>query len=175
MVFGLRSLNAGRYTHLRVEYFKQWVREFYPGEDMKTFPRTERWMCLVDIVQHMWCKEDIPQELEWTILVLIPKGTTDTLGIGLLETLWKVEEVIIDTCLRACLQFHDVLHSFRSRRGTGTSIMDPNITQELSSVDYDPIFMVFLDANKAYDTINRYHIIQTLEGYGEGPSLCVLL
>ena len=48
---------------------------------------TERWICLVDINQHMWRTGEIPQELGWTVLVLIPKGTTDTWGIGLLETL----------------------------------------------------------------------------------------
>ena len=47
-------------------------------------------MCLVDIVQHMWQTSEITQELEWTVLVLIPKDTTDTWGVGLLETLCKV-------------------------------------------------------------------------------------
>ena len=47
----------------------------------------------------MWCMGDTPQELGWMIMVLILKGTTDTRGIGLLETLWKVVEALIDTCL----------------------------------------------------------------------------
>ena len=54
-------------------------------------------MCLVEIVQHMWRTGEIPQELGWTVLVLIPKGTTYTRDIGLLETLWKVAEALIDT------------------------------------------------------------------------------
>ena len=37
------------------------------------------------------------------VLILIPKGTTDTRGIGLLETLWKVVEVLINTRLCAIL------------------------------------------------------------------------
>ena len=47
-------------------------------------------MCLVDIAQHMWSTGEIPQELGLTVLVLIPKGTTNKFGIGLLETLLKV-------------------------------------------------------------------------------------
>ena len=47
-------------------------------------------MCRVDLVHHMWRMGDTPQELGWMILVLIPKGTTDKICIGLLETLWKV-------------------------------------------------------------------------------------
>ena len=51
----------------------------------------------------MWHMGETPQELGWEILVLIPKGTTDTRGIGLLETLWKVMEALIDTRLCASL------------------------------------------------------------------------
>ena len=83
----LNPFKAGVHTHLRAEHFKQWMREAYPGEGSKVTPRTERWMCLVDIVQHIWSTGEIPQELGWNALVLIPKGSTDTRGIGLLETL----------------------------------------------------------------------------------------
>ena len=50
-------------------------------------------MGLVDTVHHMWHTGEIPQELIWTLLVLIPKGTTTTRGIGLLE----------ETCATTCL------------------------------------------------------------------------
>ena len=92
-------------------------------------------MCLVDLVHHMWCTGEILQELGWTFLVLIPKGTTDTRGISLLETLWKVVEALIKACLRASLHMHDVLHRFRAGRGTGAAIMELKIPQELSSID----------------------------------------
>ena len=69
-------------------------------------------MCLVDIFQHMWYTGEIPQELGWTVLVLLPKWTTYTWSICLMETLWKVVEALIDTHIRANLQFHDVLHGF---------------------------------------------------------------
>ena len=57
------------------------------------------------------------------ILVLIPTGTTGTIGIVLLGKLWKLVEALIDTHLRAILQMQKVLHSFRDRRETGTAIM----------------------------------------------------
>ena len=56
-------------------------------------------------------------------MFLITKGTTDTWYIGLLDTLWKVVEALIDTRLRSSLQFHDVIHGLQSRRGMGTAIM----------------------------------------------------
>ena len=43
----------------------------------------------------MWRMGEIPQELGWTIMVLILKGTTDTIGIGLMDTLWKVVEALL--------------------------------------------------------------------------------
>ena len=80
-------------------------------------------MFLVDIVQHMWRIGDIPQYLGWTVLVLIPKGTTNTRDIGLLETLWKVVEALIETSIRASLQMHEIQHGFRAGRGTGAAII----------------------------------------------------
>ena len=61
----------------------------------------------------MWRTGEIPQEFGWTILFLVPKGTTNTKFIGLLETLWKVVEALIDTRLRASLQMHDAIHRIR--------------------------------------------------------------
>ena len=60
-------------------------------------------MPLVEIVQYMWITKNIPQELGWTILVLISKGNTDTQGIGILETIWKVVEAIVNTRLQAII------------------------------------------------------------------------
>ena len=88
-------------------------------------------------------------------MVLIIKGTTYTWGIGLLETLWKLVEALIETRLCANLQFHEVLHGFRAGRGTGRDIMELKIAQELSRIDHDPHFMVFLDLRKAYSTMYK--------------------
>ena len=132
-------------------------------------------MCLVDIVQHMWRTGEIPKDLGWTVLVCIPKEGTDTRSIVLLDTLWKVVEALIDTCIRASLQFHDFLHRLRARRGTGTAKMDLNLAQELARVDHGPLFLVFLDLRKAYKNVGRERLIQTLEGYSAEPSLCGLL
>ena len=91
----------------------------------------------------------------WTVLVLIPKGTTNTREIGLLETLWKVAEALIDTHLRASLQFHDVLHGSRAGRGKGTAITELKLAQELTRIDQDTLLLVFLDLRKAYDTVDQ--------------------
>ena len=51
---------------------------------------------------------------------------------------------LIETRLHTSLQLHDVLHSFRDGRGTGTAIMELKLDQELASIDQDPLFLVFL-------------------------------
>ena len=111
----------------------------------------------------------------WKILVLIQKGTTTTIGIVLLETLWEVVEAMIDTRLRFSLHMHDVLHVFRSRRGTGTAITELKLSQELASMYQDPLFLVFLDLRKAYNTVDRDRLFSTLEAYGAVPHMCGLL
>jgi hypothetical protein len=51
-------------------------------------------------------------ELQWSILVLLPKGNGGVRGIGLLELAWKHIEAIIDTRVKTAVRFHDSLHGF---------------------------------------------------------------
>ena len=117
----LRPHRVDGHTHLRVEHFKQWQREAYRGEQSNTPLQREHWAFLVDLVQNMERTGEIPQELGWTILVLIPKGTTNKREIGLVYTLWKVVEALIDNRLRTSLHIHNVLHGFRGGRGMGAA------------------------------------------------------
>ena len=126
---------ASGQTHLRMEQFKQWQREVYPRDQLKDPPQMEHWLCLIDIIRHMWFTGEITQDLVWNVIVLIPKGNTDKQDIGLLDTLWKVVEVLIDTHIYASLQLQDVLHRFRSIIGTCIAITELKFTQELSSID----------------------------------------
>ena len=108
----------------------------------------------MNLVQHMWEYSTLPTELIWAILVLIPKGNTDKWGIGLLEVLWKVVEAIVDNQIKTVVKFHDILHGLRAKRGTGTSITELNMFQELASIDQDPLFLVFLNLRKEYSTLD---------------------
>ena len=84
-------------------------------------------------------------------------------------------EALIDARLCAGLQMHEVLHRFNAGRGTGTAIMELKLSQELVSIDQCPFFLVFLDLRKAYDTVDQYRLLTTLDGYGSGPWMCGLL
>ena len=85
-------------------------------------------MKLVDLVQLIWEHRNIPKEMGWTILILIPKGNPYNQGVGLLEFLWKLMEAIIDTCIKKDVILHDILYGFCVERGIGTDIMDTRLT-----------------------------------------------
>ena len=63
-----------------------------------------------------------------------------------IETVWKVVEVeaIMDTRVKAVVEFHDFLHGFRPQRGTGTAILEVKLAQELACVEQVPLYLVFL-------------------------------
>ena len=47
----------------------------------------------------------------------------------------------------------------------GTMTKDINLDQDLSRVNSDPLFVVFLNLMKAYDRVDREHLIRNFEGY----------
>ena len=84
----------------------------------------------------------------------------------------NVLDSIIETLLRASVRLHNVLHGFCAGRVMETAIMDLKLAQELASADQDPLFLVFLDLRKAYDTVDCGLLLTTLEGYGSGSHIC---
>ena len=52
--------------------------------------------------------------------------------------MWKLVERVIDTCIKAAVQFHDVLHGFHAGRREGTAIMELKLAQDLESLYQDP-------------------------------------
>ena len=82
---------------------------------------------------------------------------------------------IIDTCIKKFVMFHEVLHVFCVGRVIGTAIMELNLTQELASVEQNPLLLVFLDLIKAYDNLDCGRLLKTLEGYRSGPKMWGIL
>jgi hypothetical protein len=127
-------------------------------------------------VQTAWAHGEIPCQLLWSIVILIPKGGGDYRGIGLLEPIWKCIERVIDHRLNAIeLHKHDCLHGCRDGRGTGTAIIEAKLAQQLSYLELKPFYGVFLDLRKAFNAMDWERCIFFMEGYGAGPLLVRLV
>ena len=85
-------------------------------------------------------------------------------GSGLLQVICKLAEEVIDTIIKAVAEFHDVLLGFGAGRGMGMVILELKLSQELESVEQAPLFVVFLDLRKSYDTIDMGCLLQILKG-----------
>ena len=115
----------------------------------------DTWGILVRLVQHVWETGEIPQQMLWTTIVLIPKGNSgDFRGIGLLDSIWKVIERVLDQRLSE-IPLHESLHGFRAQRGCGTGIMEAKLTQQLAYLERAPLYGIFVDLHKAYDAMDR--------------------
>ena len=107
--------------------------------------------------------------MTWSFLTLLPKSDGGVRGIGLLKTTWKVCEAIIDSRVKSMVVFHNSAHGFRTHRGTGTAIIELKLQQELASINKVPLYQVYLDLRKAYNTIDQPHLLQTFEQSSMGP------
>ncbi len=80
------------------------------------------------LTQAIWRTGKIPQQLLWIIVVLLPKGGGEYRGIGLLESIWKVLEVVMDRRLNV-IKLHNCLHGFRS---SGTAAIEAKLATQMT-------------------------------------------
>jgi hypothetical protein len=170
----VRRLHNGRApgpSRIRAEDLKEFLRR----AERKDTPDPTAWNSLVLLVQTVFSTGEIPDRMAWGILVFVPKSSGGVRGIGLLEVIWKLCTSIVDARLKASIPIHDSLHGFRSQRGTGTAILELILQMQLSEIQNRPLFLIFLDLKKAYDTLDRERTLEILEKYGVGPNLIRLL
>ena len=141
----MRACNNGRAgggSKMRAEDLKDWLGWVEREETEEGFAgKGDLWRMVVKLVRSIWETGEIPRQMLWTIMVLIPKGTSgDFHGIGLLKVLWKVLEKVIDARLSSTIDLHDALHGFRAGRGCGTGIMEAKLAQQLAFVDQRPLY-----------------------------------
>jgi hypothetical protein len=130
---------------------------------------------MVELVQHAFETGELPTELPWSVLVLIPKGSGGYRGIGLLEICWKVISKIMDFRMKQGIDFDDSIHGFRAERGTSTANIEAKFQMQLSCVRRHMLYQVFIDLAKAYNTLDRGRTLEILEGYGVGKRILRLL
>ena len=61
----------------------------------------DNWRLFVQLIQSIWSKGEVPRQIHWVLVVLIPKGGGGYRVIGLLEPIRKVVDTIMDKRLNA--------------------------------------------------------------------------
>ena len=49
--------------------------------------------------------------------------------------------------------------------------MEAKLRMQLHTRNHTPLYMIFMDLKKAYDTLDRTQAIRVLKGYGVGPAI----
>jgi hypothetical protein len=128
------------------------------------------WEELVSLVQECFEGKAIPQEFSYEILCLLPKNERGKYrGIALLEVVYKLVSTIIHLRLQDAIEFHPALHGFLQGRGTGTCILEAKLQMQLAFYTCQPLYQIFIDLSKAYDTLDHVRTMSILKAYGVGP------
>jgi hypothetical protein len=156
---------------IRAEHLREWLN----AAERENDPDPGRCNKMVELVQHAFKTGELPTEIQWSVLVLIPKGSGGCRGIGLLEICWKVISKIMDFRMKQGIDFDDSIHGFRAERGTSTANIEAKLQMQLSCVRRQTLYQIFIDLAKAYDTLDRGRTLEILAGYGVGKRILRLL
>ena len=66
------------------------------------------------------------------------------------------------------IKFHPSVHGFRKKRGCFTAIGEAKVKLQMAMCKSEPLYQIYLDLQKAYDSINRKRVLYILEKYGVG-------
>ena len=80
---------------MKAEHLKAWLQAATREKE----PDTDTWENVVSVIQEAFREGYIPEALMWTTILLIPKGSGEYIGIGLVETIWKVCTSIVNSRL----------------------------------------------------------------------------
>jgi len=138
--------------------------------------KPEPWYLILHLVTHAFQTGIVPTQVRSNTMVLIPEPEPGQVcGIGLLEPIWKLISAIVNRCLMSSICFHDDLHGFLPGHSTGTACLEAKLKAQLAFWSGQPLYHVYLDFSKAYDSIDCGRTLMILQDYGVGPWILCLL
>jgi hypothetical protein len=153
---------------MRTEHLKEWLSGMVEEEERGTEGAGDKWWLFEELAQSSWEHGCIPEQMTWTVIVLLPKSGGGHRGISQLEPCWKVMESVLVQQLSA-IQCHDSLLGGINKKGTGTATIEVKLAQQLALLDQEPWHQIFLDLHKAYDAIYWEKTLEILADCGIGP------
>ena len=94
--------------------------------------RGNMWRIFLRLVQRVWKTGNIPHQMQWVVIVLIPKGNSGNFyDIGLLDPICKVLKKMFEVRLTN-LECHDCLHNFPANRSRSTTALEAKLAQQLA-------------------------------------------
>ena len=76
--------------------------------------------------------------------------------------LWKVIAIIVEQRLADFIEFHDVLHEFRSQRDTGKATLKAKILQEITGMWQEVLYEIFVDLHGTSDVLDMGSALEIL-------------
>ena len=143
-----------------------------PAEALKADERTTVEM-LHPLFQDIWQEEDIPLEWKEGYLIKLPKkgdlsSCSNYRGITLLSTPGKVFNRVLLNRMKDAVDPHlrDQQAGFRKNRSCTDQITTLRIILEQSLEWNSPLYVNFIDYEKAFDSVDRQTIWKLLRHYG---------
>ena len=172
-LYRMRNRKAPGLTGISVEDLKKWEKGANPGIGLNPIPTYQRaWKAVVKLVQDAIGEGKIPSAFSIGTLVIIPKDDKGGVrGIGLLEVIHKLISQIINLRLGTQIKFLPEVHGFRKHRGTYTAIGEAKMRMQIEACTSSPVYQVYLDLSKAYDSIDRDRTLKIMEKYKIGPNI----
>ena len=132
------------------------------GGNAKEGSGEEKVGLLVILVQRMFGDRALLKEFAWEKIVLTLKEKGEFWGIEIVKETWKVCTSMVNCRLERRFVFHDALHRLIEGWGTGMSTLEANLYQQLAGLAHEPLFQVFLEISKAYDSLEMVHYLDML-------------
>ena len=114
-----------------------------------------------DLVENIISEGCIPTDWQESFIVNLYKGKGDVLnrgnyrGLKLIEQVMKVLERVVEGLIRQRVEIHEMQCAFMSGRGTTDAIFIVRQLQEKHLAANKPLYMAFIDLEKAFDRVPR--------------------